>query len=361
MRDFYILFQLFSSLYIDFFIIFSYTCINSYSREVKNLNDDFWDITSDMLERMYLDFRCADTSGKIFYIIWGLFFLLLLILLIISIIIEICTIVGSISKKIKKYKNQKSAIKSELPVQKSASAPSAAPEPKPEPPPKPKTPKRTMNISDIKNIFDITKYILEDIGTYDSDFNDEKFSAYSKKVITLYLSALTQKDASLIEPFETEDLFFRHKTQIDEYIRNQKTLVIENINIKNLLFVGDYTEKEYRYVSTFVYITMNRYTIDNKTKEVVKDDPKTTYVYKYMMNFTKELSSVPESTHHTDKCQNCGAPITNNNAKYCEYCGSDLQENNTKLCFDGWKLYDLTEYIGDVTFSLSNVKLPFKL
>lgn len=247
-------------------------------------------------------------------------------------------------------KNKKRNIhtKPEPPAQKSAPASEPAP-------------KMTMSISDIKNMYDLTKCILEDIRTYDSDFPDEKFSAYSKKVITLYLSALTQKNTSLIKPFETDDLFIRHKTQIDEYIRNQKTLVIENINIKNLLFVGDYYEKDYRYVSTFVYVNMNRYTIDDKTKKIIKNDPKSTYQYKYMMDFVKPISSVPESIQHIEKCPNCGAPATNHSVKYCEYCGSSLQENQDELCFDGWKLYDITENTGSVEFTLSNVKLPFKL
>jgi hypothetical protein len=166
--------------------------------------------------------------------------------------------------------------------------------------------------------------IIASITEHDPDFSQERFISWAKLVFIELQSAWTARDWKRVRPFESQDLFSLHRTQLDEFISNGTINVMENVCV-NEAYLYDYKQEgEYEYLTVFMQTRYNDYIINEKTRKVVKGDPKTTYNQGYHLRFMRSLGvqTTENSNASTTKCPNCGAPVDVNAAGQCSYCGS---------------------------------------
>lgn len=186
---------------------------------------------------------------------------------------------------------------------------------------------------------DDTEKVSNQIKQIDPMFSAEDFLAWSKEVFIKLQNAWTKRDWSVIRPFETNELFEQHKSQLQEFIDNDKINVMERISVPYAELHEFRQEGDKEFLTITLKSIMVDYIIDAKTKEVLQGNKYEDRHMTYRMTFVRTAGvKTPKGTKelNTTNCPNCGAPTQITSAGKCEYCGSIITTDD-----HGWVLSNL--------------------
>lgn len=167
----------------------------------------------------------------------------------------------------------------------------------------------------------LTKKIKE----VDPAFSEEAFIAWVREVFIKIQQAWSSRNWKIIRPFESNELFSQHSTQLQEYINNNKINMIEKIAVKSCGLRGFKQDGDKEVMTVELRAVMRDYVIDATTRQVLESDPSTDYDMTYIMTFARKAgvkTKVGTSNKSTTNCPNCGAPTEITSSGQCEYCGS---------------------------------------
>ena len=179
--------------------------------------------------------------------------------------------------------------------------------------------------ADAEATLDYTNVVADEIRAIDPAFSSDKFIGFARGVFMKIQEAWTSKDWKVIRPFESENLFNQHKQQLDEYIRQGKTNVVEKIAIKHCSLHSFKQDGDKEVLTVWLNAVMRDYVIDDATKEVLESDPNRDWFMKYEMVFNRKagLKTDPgKKGNSITNCPNCGAPTEITSSGQCSYCGS---------------------------------------
>lgn len=167
--------------------------------------------------------------------------------------------------------------------------------------------------------------VTAQIQAIDPMFSADKFTAWVREVFVKLQQAWSDRDWKKIRPFESEELFSLHNSQLEEYIRGNKINMIEKIGVKScrLVHFGEDGDKEV--VKVRLSAVMRDYVIDATTRKVLESDPNKDWYMTYIMTFNRKKGVKTQeglSNKSTTNCPNCGAPTEITSAGQCSYCGS---------------------------------------
>ena len=181
------------------------------------------------------------------------------------------------------------------------------------------------------------------IKEHDENFSEEKFLAWSKQVFMKLNEAWSTKDWKVIRPFESQELFEEHNTQLNEYIRNKTTNHIERVAIRQTMIDEYSKDDKYEYITVLMFTQMIDYVQEDETGKVIAGDKTTLWHMAHTLKFMRTLGTKTEVTEdgsiETTSCPNCGAPTTVTSAGECEYCHTVITKGNY-----GWVL---VEFVGE--------------
>ena len=184
----------------------------------------------------------------------------------------------------------------------------------------------TSNYSESFNqIVDNTISVSEQIRQIDPEFSSDNFLAWSREVFLKIQQAWTDRNWKVIRPFESNELFNIHNSQLNEYIKNHKINVVEKINISNATLREFRQDGDKEVLVVELHAVMRDYVIDEKTKKVLESNPNKDWYMKYLMTFNRKkgvLTNAGTSNKSTTNCPNCGAPTEITSSGQCEYCDS---------------------------------------
>ena len=184
----------------------------------------------------------------------------------------------------------------------------------------------TSNYSESFNqIVDNTISVSEQIRQIDPEFSSDNFLAWSREVFLKIQQAWTDRNWKVIRPFESNELFNIHNSQLNEYIKNHKINVVEKINISNATLREFRQDGDKEVLVVELHAVMRDYVIDEKTKKVLESNPNKDWYMKYLMTFNRKkgvLTKAGTSNKSTTNCPNCGAPTEITSSGQCEYCDS---------------------------------------
>lgn len=201
--------------------------------------------------------------------------------------------------------------------------------------------------TDMSTVYDAElKEKIKELKAADPAFSE---SVFKDKVQTIFLKvqqAWTQKKWELARPYESDAIFNRHQSQMDEYTTKRIRNVLEDIIIANVEIVKVELDKYYDSITTRIRAQMIDYEIDETTNQIISGDKNTARTFSEYWTFIRKsgLKSKGPETISMDKCPNCGAPVNVNQAGKCEYCDTIV----TKGDFD-WVLNNIMqdeEYTG---------------
>ncbi len=172
---------------------------------------------------------------------------------------------------------------------------------------------------------ELSQAIAQQIQAIDPAFSADKFTAWAREVFLKLQQAWTARDWKVIRPFESEELFSQHNSQLEEYIRNNKINVVEKIGIKSCGLKSFTVDGDKEVLTVQLGAVMRDYVIDATTKQVLESDPNKDWYMTYELVFNRKTGVKTKeglSNKSTTNCPNCGAPTQITSAGQCEYCGS---------------------------------------
>lgn len=184
--------------------------------------------------------------------------------------------------------------------------------------------------------------VEQQIKEVDELFNKEEFLSWAKTLFVKLQNAWTDRDWSVIRPFESNELFEQHKAQLDGYIRNKTINVMDRICVNYAKLYSFYQSGDKDVLIILLNSRMADYIINEETKEVVKGDKETERVNTYKMTFIRKTGvKTKEGSRelNTANCPNCGAPTQITSAGKCEYCNSVVTTGEFS-----WVLNNLERY-----------------
>lgn len=179
--------------------------------------------------------------------------------------------------------------------------------------------------SNINSTKDNTKQVATQIRQIDPMFSEDNFLAWTKEVFIKLQTAWTKKDWSIIRPFESNELFEQHNSQLQEFIERGRTNIVERINVTSATLYSFRQDGDKETLKVTLKAVMRDYIIDDSTKRVLEGNPNVDQYMTYRLTFIRKagVKTKPGTkSKSTTNCPNCGAPTQITSAGKCEYCGS---------------------------------------
>lgn len=167
--------------------------------------------------------------------------------------------------------------------------------------------------------------VVPRIQQNDTYFSEEKFKTWVNEVFIKLQAAWTARDWSGIRPFESEELFSLHKSQLQQYIDMNRINVIERVSVRSTELINYSADGDKELLVVNLQATMKDYIVDANTKAVLEGDPNRYWEMKYYLTFMRKngVKTDPSTSNKsTTNCPNCGAPTEVTSAGQCPYCRS---------------------------------------
>lgn len=193
------------------------------------------------------------------------------------------------------------------------------------------------------NIYEKNETNIENkIRETDEAFSKEKFKAWSKNLFVKLQQAWSNRDWESIRQYETLELYEQHKTQLQGYIDNNQINIMERICVNRACLQNYRKDGDKEILTVLLNSRMADYIIDATSKKVLRGDKYTEYVNNYLLTFVRTIGAKTGDESDTQRCPNCGAPISIQSLGECEYCHSAIVIQERE-----WTLANLERYNGN--------------
>lgn len=165
--------------------------------------------------------------------------------------------------------------------------------------------------------------IVEKVTAIDPLFNENAFLSYAEEVYVKLQHAWTRKDWKEVRQYESESLYHTHSEQLQEYISNKKTNVVERIGVKDSALYDFKVEGNFEKLTVTLSVVLRDYVVDDTTKEILEGDPLEDLYVDYELEFIRNAGQKTRENHvmHALQCPSCGSKNGINELGICDYCG----------------------------------------
>jgi len=165
---------------------------------------------------------------------------------------------------------------------------------------------------------------LSSLKANDPDFSEDQFISWVNNIFLQLQEAWQEKDWKKVRPFESDELFNTHNKQLQEYIENGTTNVIDEVGILRTAIQAYRESGDKEILEVYLKCRMKDYIVKDDNKKVVEGDPDREITMEYLLTLARKMGVKTSVTEHTSvtRCPNCGASISINASGECEYCNS---------------------------------------
>ena len=189
---------------------------------------------------------------------------------------------------------------------------------------------------------DASHQVARNVKQVDEMFSEEKFLAYTKDLFVKLQNSWTARDWDSMRPFESQELFAQHQTQVQGYIDTNRINIMDRIAVNFAYLYKFRQDGDKEILEVALKSTMKDYIIDATTKEVLEGNKTQDRITTYKMTFERKKGvKTKEGTNdiNTTNCPNCGAPTQITSSGKCNYCGSVITTGDY-----GWVLSGLEPF-----------------
>lgn len=165
---------------------------------------------------------------------------------------------------------------------------------------------------------------INKIIAVDPDFSVMSFKQNATELYINLQEAWEAKDWKSIRTFESNSLFNTHRKQLQEYIDQGKTNILDDQDVRSVELADFYVDGDQEILIIRLNATCIDYTIDDQTGAVIQGDKTTVYKRSYYLQFIRKAGIKTKTDHELNLkvCPNCGAEIEVSESGECEYCKS---------------------------------------
>ncbi len=181
---------------------------------------------------------------------------------------------------------------------------------------------------------------INKIRSNDENFSKNEFINYVNTVFIKVQEAWEARQWSVIRPFESNELFERHETQLNEYIEKNLYPHLDKQEILSTKIADYELDGKYEYLTVQLKANVIDFTT-NEDGDVV-DGSKKDYrfrVYKLKFKRVNGVKTKHDNKTNVTNCPNCGAPSDVTSSGKCEYCSSVITTGEY-----GWVLDEYSQW-----------------
>jgi predicted lipid-binding transport protein (Tim44 family) len=166
---------------------------------------------------------------------------------------------------------------------------------------------------------------IDAIRAHDPAFDESAFLADTQRAFFVVQEAWTQLKPETSRRVMADGLWQQHQVQIQQYVSEHKRNVLEDLAVGSATVMSAHSDQTYDTVVVRFLAACADYDIDTDNNKVVRGNRQ---VGQWQEDWTFQRSS--EATTKvgggtlSQKCPNCGAPLTVDLQGVCHYCKASI-------------------------------------
>jgi hypothetical protein len=166
------------------------------------------------------------------------------------------------------------------------------------------------------------------IALYHSDPNFDiiNFTTRVNNIFMKYQSSWIKKSLDEIRPYETSEMFDRHKEEIQSFIDLRRTKVIADLTIIDTWIAAYSGNNANVFLDVAIKARLKSFVIDDNSRRVVDGNQNKPVNTSYMVRMTRKKgvhTSKDAKPIEVIQCPDCGAGASINSLRRCERCGQE--------------------------------------
>lgn len=170
---------------------------------------------------------------------------------------------------------------------------------------------------------------LDAIRAHDPAFDDTNFLAEVQRAFFVVEEAWTDLKPEMSRRVMADGLWQQHRMQIEQYVNQHKRNVLENLSVGDATIISAHTDQSYDTVLVRFLAACADYDIDTDNQKVVRGNKR---VGQWQEDWTFQRSASattkPGGGTFSEKCPNCGAPLTVDLQGVCHYCKAPVMSGD---------------------------------
>ncbi len=179
---------------------------------------------------------------------------------------------------------------------------------------------------------------LNEYNQLDELFDKDELCDRISDMYVQFQHAWQNKDMKELRPYLTDEFYAQCNLQLDNYIRNSQTNIVDDINVENVILVGWKQDGENDIIIASVQAVIRDYVIDDNTGNFVRGNKDNLRRMCYEWTLVRATGKMTGDKSAEDGvCPHCGAPLSINAANQCEYCDSIIETEASDWAVSGIK------------------------
>ncbi len=163
--------------------------------------------------------------------------------------------------------------------------------------------------------------VIAQIRQRDPAFDKDTFLNQASDAFYLVQKAWCDQEPAESRKVMADGVWVRHKAQMEELAAANKTNVLEELSIGSSTIVGANTDADNDTLVTRFYAVSRDYDVDKTSGRIVRGDRQMRgFQEDWAFQRSSRALTRPDGGTLSQKCPNCGAPLTLDNNGTCRYC-----------------------------------------
>jgi hypothetical protein len=161
----------------------------------------------------------------------------------------------------------------------------------------------------------------------DPDFDTVSFTTRVVNIFTKYQSSWIKKNLGEISPYETIEMFDRHKKELQPFIDRRRTKVIADLVIIDTQITAFSGNNVNFFLDVTIKSSFKSFVIDDETYKVLDGSQSRIVNANYNVRMARKKGVQARNAakpNEVVQSPNCGTSTGINNLARCEHCGGEL-------------------------------------
>ncbi len=166
---------------------------------------------------------------------------------------------------------------------------------------------------------------VKEIQSHDPGFDIRRFADEACTAFVKVQRSFTEQDAGAARHVLATPLWEQARHQIEEYRRNGRRNVQEQLQIQSVRFLGAHSRHGYDTVGLRLFTATIDYDVLTATSEIVRGDKiLRPLAVDVLLERSSSATTVADGGTLRERCPHCGAPLSLDWDGSCKYCKADI-------------------------------------
>ncbi len=161
---------------------------------------------------------------------------------------------------------------------------------------------------------------LAAIKAKDPLFDQDVFLSQVQRTFFLVEEAWTQRNSDMSRQVMADGLWQQHRFQIESYRSGGKRNVLDGLAVESITILAVHTDQNYDTIAVRILATSSDYDVDDRGRVVRGSKNPEQWAEDWTFQRAAGATTPKAGGTMTDRCPNCGAPLSLDFSGVCKYC-----------------------------------------